>query len=67
MAVIGDKFENFYHAPGGNEFKNKSVLAFHNSVDKKILADTEDYEKRVLQANRLGVGYMLTETSFIGI
>lgn len=61
VGSIGER-EGFLHAPGGPQYANRSVLSFHNSVDRKLAPDARYYHWRDKEAQRLGVAGMVTET-----
>jgi len=56
------KLERFTEVPGGYQWKNKSVLAWHNSVESSITPDPVYYQLRQIEIQRLGCGAWVTET-----
>ena len=59
---LGEKI-GFTHAPGGEEFANRSVLAFHNSVLPDNFTEPYYYDKKMKEIKRLGVAGAVTETN----
>jgi len=59
---FGEKF-GFTHPPGGPEYANRSVLSFHNSIDKSHFKDPYFYDKKMKEVERLGIAGAVTETN----
>lgn len=59
---LGEKI-GFTHAPGGDEFANRSVLAFHNSVLPDNFTEPYYYDKKMKEIKKLGVAGAVTETN----
>lgn len=58
---IGERY-GFEHVPGGPAFRNKSVLAFHNSIEPAITPDSKYYTLRWGEVVRLGGAGWVTES-----
>merc|ERR1719300_895457 len=52
----------FTHPPGGLEYSNRSILAFHNSVQTQIASHEEVYDFKWQEIQRLGIAGFVTET-----
>ncbi len=52
----------FTHVPGGDQFRNRSILAFHNSVLPPLTSDAKLYDLKMAEVRRLGGGGWVTET-----
>ena len=52
----------FTHPPGGFQYSNRSVLAFHNSVQTEIGTHEEVYDWKWAEIQRLGLAGFVTET-----
>merc|ERR1712038_104104 len=53
----------FTHPPGGDDFKNRSVLSFHNCVKTDVTSDEDYYNFRLNEIKRLGIAGFVTETN----
>jgi len=53
----------FTHPPGGDAFRNRSVLSFHNCVKTDVTSDEEYYNFRLNEIKRLGIAGFVTETN----
>jgi len=53
----------FTHPPGGEEFRNRSVLAFHKSVSTDITSHEDFWDFKWKEIQRLGVAGFITETN----
>ena len=53
----------FTHPPGGDDFKNRSVLSLHNSVKSDVTPDEDFYEFKLGEIQRLGIAGFVTETN----
>ncbi|XP_023338628.1 endoglycoceramidase [Eurytemora carolleeae] len=62
IAGIGETY-GFAHPPGGDDFKNRSVLSFHNSVLPEVTPDDKYYDLRAKEIKRLGIAGFVTETN----
>jgi len=58
---IGEQF-GFTHSPGGEDWANKSVLSFHNSVQDQVTSHADYYDLRWGEIKRLGIAGFVTET-----
>ena len=58
---IGEQI-GFTHPPGGEDYKNRSILAFHNSVATQIATQEELHQFKWKEIQRLGVAGLVTET-----
>ena len=52
--------------PGGDDFKNRSVLSFHNIVKTGVTSDKEFYGFKLREIQRLGIAGFVTETNNMG-
>jgi len=52
----------FTHPPGGDDYKNRSVLAFHNSVQEQVTSHEDYYDLRWGEIQRLGIAGFVTES-----
>merc|ERR1719481_223307 len=52
----------FTHPPGGQDYRNRSVLAFHNSVQSQVTSHEDYYDLRWGEIQRLGIAGFVTET-----
>lgn len=59
---LGEKI-GFTHAPGGDQYANRSVLSFHNSVLPDNFTEPYYYDKKMKEIARLGVAGAVTETN----
>jgi len=53
----------FTHPPGGEDFKNRSVLSFHNSGKTEVTPDEDFYGFKLAEIKRLGIAGFVTETN----
>merc|ERR1711892_238393 len=53
----------FTHPPGGDDFKNRSVLSFHNSPKSGVTPDENFYGFKLAEIQRLGIAGFVTETN----
>jgi len=53
----------FMHPPGGDDFKNRSVLSFHNSPKSGVTPDENFYGFKLAEIQRLGIAGFVTETN----
>jgi len=52
----------FTHPPGGDDYRNRSVLSFHNSVQEQVTSHEDYYDLRWGEIQRLGIAGFVTET-----
>ena len=53
----------FTHPPGGDDFKNRSVLSFHNCPKTDVTPDEDFYGFKLAEIKRLGIAGFVTETN----
>lgn len=53
----------FMHPPGGEDYRNRSVLSFHNSPKSGVTPDEEFYSFKLAEIKRLGIAGFVTETN----
>ena len=58
---FGEKY-GFEHVPGGNDYRNRSVLAFHNSIAEDLDPEKNYYPYKAEEMQRLGCAAWVTET-----
>jgi len=52
----------FTHPPGGDDYRNRSVLSFHNSVQDQVTSNEDYYNLRWGEIQRLGIAGFIAET-----
>jgi hypothetical protein len=60
---FGERY-GFEHVPGGDAFRNRSILAFHNSPVESVIPEKNYYPFKVKEMLRLGCGAWVTETGY---
>ena len=54
LTGIGEQI-GFTHAPGGDDYRNRSILAFHNSIATEIASQEQLHTFKWKEIQRLGV------------